>query len=214
MLRRVDVGDGAAAGAAESSKAVPAGLILCGLVALVSTETLQLLEGVFLALSALILTGCTTMDAVARAVKLRTVLTIVGAFGLGKAIGQEGVARVLADILVFVLAPFCPHGLLAAVFAATVALGVIFHGTAVVVLMFPVCKSIAEGMGMPIHQLVSVLCISVSCQMLSPISYQTNLVAYSTGGYQFADFSKVGAGLVICLAFVAIPLCERAFPAP
>mmetsp|Transcript_105656 Transcript_105656/g.305725 ORF Transcript_105656/g.305725 Transcript_105656/m.305725 type:complete len:872 (-) Transcript_105656:79-2694(-) len=213
VLRKV-IPDGAeSADQFDKSKALAAGLILCGFVALVATSTLQLLEGVFVALAALICTGCTTMDSIVRAVKLRTVLTIVGAFGLGKAIGQEGVATVLADMLIYLLAPFGTQGLLVAIFAATVALGVIFHGTAVVVLMFPVCKSVAMSMDMPIHQLVSVLCIAVACQMLSPISYQTNLMAYSTGGYQFADFTRVGIGLVLCIAVVGIPVCERTFAA-
>merc|ERR1712190_710459 len=107
------------------------------------------------------------MDKVAKAVKLRTVVTIVGAFGLGKAIGKEHVAEVLADILIYALGGFGKQGLLVAIFAATVALGIIFHGTAVVVLMFPICNEVSKSMVVPLHQVVAVLCIAVSCQMLS-----------------------------------------------
>lgn len=210
VLRRVS-GDGDG-DTFEREKAVTAGCILLGLVALVSTSTLKLLEAVMVSLAAMVFFNITTMDAIVKAVKLRTVLTIVGAFGLGKAIGQEGVANILAEMLIFLLSPFGSRGLLVAVFAATVALGVIFHGTAVVVLMFPICLEVAQSMDIPIHQLIAVLCLSVSCQMLSPISYQTNLMAYSTGGYQFADFTKVGFGLVICIAVVTIPMCEWQFP--
>jgi len=173
----------------------------------------ELLEGVFLAIFALVITGCTTMDSVVRAFKLRTVFTIVGAFGLGKAIGKARVAEVLSDLLILALGRFGSRGLLVAIFAATVALGVIFHGTAVVVLMYPICAQVSRDMELPIHQVIAVLCISVSCQMLSPISYQTNLMAYSTGDYTFADFTKVGAGLVFSIAAVSIPMCEWYFPA-
>jgi len=196
----------------DQSKAMYGGASLVLLVALVSSSALPLLEAVFVALAMLILSHCTTMDSCIKAVKLRTVLTIVGAFGLGKAIGQQGVAAVLAEVLIFLLSPFGTRGILVAVFGATVALGVIFHGTAVVVLMFPICMSVSESMGMPIKQLVAVLCISVACQMLSPISYQTNLMAFSTGGYQFADFTRVGIGLVLCIGVVSIPMCEYSFP--
>merc|ERR1719284_972902 len=96
------------------------------------------------------LTGCTTMDTIVRGAKLRTVLTIVGAFGLGKAIGKEHVAEVLADMLIYALSPFGARGLLVAIFAATVALGVIFHGTAVVVLMYPICEEVSEEHGLPL----------------------------------------------------------------
>lgn len=201
---------------ADSDKdfaAMVSGCILLGLIALVATSTLPLLEAVFAALAALVLTQCTTMDFCVRAVKLRTVLTIVGAFGLGKAIGKERVAEVLADILIGALGRFGRRGLLVAIYGATVSLGIIFHGTAVVVLMFPICQEVSKSMGVPIHQTIAVLCIAVSCQMLSPISYQTNLMAYSTGGYQFADFTKLGAGLVLCIALVSIPTIEWCFPA-
>jgi hypothetical protein len=197
----------------DSYAAPVSGCILLGLIALVASNTLELLEGVFLAIFALVLTGCTSMDSVVRAVKLRTVFTIVGAFGLGKAIGNARVAEVLSDLLIWALGGFGSRGLLVAIFAATVALGVIFHGTAVVVLMYPICANVSKNMDIPIHQVIAVLCISVSCQMLSPISYQTNLMAYSTGDYTFADFTKVGAGLVFSIAAVSIPMCEWYFPA-
>jgi hypothetical protein len=195
--------------------AVYSGCILLGLIALVSSSTLELSQAVLLAIGALLATDCTTMDKVVKAVNLRTVLTIVGAFGLGKAVGKERVAEVLADILISALGSFGKRGLLVAVYAATVALGVIFHGTAVVVLMYPICEKVSETMDVPIHQIIAVLCISVSCQMLSPSSYQTNLLAFHAdgSGYVFADFPKVGAGLVVSIALVSIPACEYCFPA-
>lgn len=214
VLRRLTSSDPEGDVQGRDSYAAPvSGCILLGLIALVASNTLELLEGVFLAIFALVLTGCTSMDSVVRAVKLRTVFTIVGAFGLGKAIGNARVAEVLSDLLIAALGGFGSRGLLVAIFAATVALGVIFHGTAVVVLMYPICAQVSKNMDIPIHQVIAVLCISVSCQMLSPISYQTNLMAYSTGDYTFADFTKVGAGLVFSIAAVSIPMCEWYFPA-
>jgi len=189
---------------------IAGGILLC-MVVLVASSTLHLLEAVFCALAALIVTKCTTLDSAIRAVKLRTVLTIVGAFGLGKAVSKTGVAEQLANIIIALLKPFGNTGLLVAVFVATVALGVVFHGTAVVVLMYPVCRSAAASMSMPIHQIMAVLMIAVSCQMLSPISYQTNLMAYTSGGYEFSDFFKLGAGLVVVIALVSIPVCMSQF---
>ena len=44
------------------------------------------------------------------------------------------------------------------------------------------------------------LMIGAGCQMLSPVSYQTNLMAYSAGGYEFNDFFKMGLPLVFLIA--------------
>jgi len=189
------------------------GGILMVMILLVATATVPLLQGVFLALVALIMTSCTTLDDAIKAVKLRTVCVIVGAFGLGKAIGKEHVADVLAEVLIYLLAPLGATGFLAAIFMATVALGIVFHGTAVVILMFPVCEHVADQAGIPIHQVMGVLCLAACCQLLSPISYQTNLMAFSAGGYEFADFTRVGAGLVIVVGVLGIPMCQWCFPA-
>lgn len=188
------------------------GVIVLVMIFLVGTQTLPLLEAVLVALSALIVTGCATLDSVMKSVKLRTVCVIVGAFGLGTAIGKEGVAKVLADLLLFLLAPFGSTGFLAAIFLATVALGVVFHGTAVVILMFPVCLQVAHSSSLPVHQVMAVLCMAATCQLLSPISYQTNLMAYTAAAYEFGDFTKVGVGLVVLNAFIAIPMCQYCFP--
>eukprot|EP00403_Amphidinium_massartii_P031020 CAMPEP_0178406312 /NCGR_PEP_ID=MMETSP0689_2-20121128/18847_1 /TAXON_ID=160604 /ORGANISM="Amphidinium massartii, Strain CS-259" /LENGTH=936 /DNA_ID=CAMNT_0020027349 /DNA_START=1 /DNA_END=2808 /DNA_ORIENTATION=+ len=171
---------------------IAAGVVMLGFIALVATSTVPLLESVFLALFTLLLLQITTLDATCRAVKLRTVFTIVGAFGLGKAIGKWDVAEVLANLLISALKPFGQRGMLMAIFGSTVALGIIFHGTAVVVLMYPICSQVAKGMGISLHEVMAVMCISVSCQFLTPISYQTNLMAYHAGGYSFEDFMKVG----------------------
>merc|ERR1711957_333427 len=194
--------------------ALISGLILFGMIALVASSTLPLFEGVLSCITALIVTRCTTLERMLKAVKLPTVLTIVGAFGLGVTIRVESIAEVLADILIFLLAPFGARGLLCAICAATVALGVVFHGTAVVALMFPICKEAADKMGLPIHQVIAVLMIAVTGQFLSPISYQTNLMAYGAGGYEFADFTKTGSGLVVLLSLTGIISCEYAFPTP
>jgi len=189
------------------------GCILLSMIVIVATSTLPLVEAVFLAIAAMILSGCTTLDAVVKATKLRTLMVIVGAFGVGTAMGSEHVAAEIANILLFLLSPFGTLGLLIAIFGATVALGVVFHGTAVVVLMYPVCQHVADSEGIPLHCVASVLCIAASCQFLSPISYQTNLMAYHAGGgYEFSDFTKTGVGLVFVVALVSLPMCVYLFP--
>jgi len=211
LLRRLSSAQKADAGLPENAAAISGGIVLV-MIFCVGCQLLPLLVAVLSALFALIMTGCATLDGVMKSVKLRTVCVIVGAFGLGTAIGKEGVARVLAQLLIFILGPFGATGYLSAIFLATVALGVVFHGTAVVILMFPVCLEVANSAGLPVHQVMAVLCMAVACQLLSPISYQTNLMAYTACAYDFADFTKVGAGLVAMIAVVSIPMCQLYFP--
>eukprot|EP00928_Gymnodinium_smaydae_P004688 TRINITY_DN11597_c0_g3_i1.p1 TRINITY_DN11597_c0_g3~~TRINITY_DN11597_c0_g3_i1.p1 ORF type:complete len:919 (-),score=118.75 TRINITY_DN11597_c0_g3_i1:56-2812(-) len=188
------------------------GIILLTMIGLVASNTVKLLQGVLLALVALIATRCTTLDEVFKAVKLRTVCVIVGSFGLGKAIGKEHVSTALAQLLISMLSPFGEIGYLSAVFMATVALGVVFHGIAVVILMFPVCLEMASQSGVPTHQIMAVLCLAAACQLLSPISYQTNLMAYTAASYTFVDFTYVGIGMVLIIGVIGVPMCQYCFP--
>ncbi|CAD7925774.1 unnamed protein product, partial [Amoebophrya sp. A120] len=166
-------------------------ILLC-MVVCVSTNTLPLLTACMSAAVALTYTDCMSKEIALKAIKIRTVLTIVGAFGLGDAIGQTKVAFLLASYVTQAMAPFGAPGLLAGIFLVTVMLGIVFHATAVVILMFPVCLDSAHALNVPVHQAVCILMIGAGCQMLSPVSYQTNLMAFSAGDYSFNDFPKLG----------------------
>lgn len=165
------------------------------------------------AIVGLVVTKCASTESVKKGVKLNVVLTIVGAFGLGTAIGKHGVAAALANFLVQLMTPYGHTGLLLAIWLVIVLLGIIFHGTAVVALMFPLCHHVAKASGIPLHQMVAVLCYSVACQMLSPVSYNTNLMAYAAcPDYRFNDFTKVGAPLCVILCIMSIPMCQYYWP--
>merc|ERR1719498_399409 len=165
------------------------------------------------AILALNLTKCASADRMKKSVPLNVVLTIVGAFGLGNAIGKHGVAEAIAQFLVTIMKPYGQLGLLVAIWVVVVLLGIIFHGTAVVALMFPLVHHVAQAAGIPLHQMIAVLCYSVACQMLSPVSYNTNLMAYAAcPDYKFEDFTKVGFPLCIILMVQSIPMAQYFFP--
>ena len=65
----------------------------------------------------------------------RTVLTIVGTFGIAAAFKKTGVASVVANILVGLSLPYGPVGVLTCIFMVTCLLGGFFHATATVILM-------------------------------------------------------------------------------
>lgn len=194
-------------------KAYASGLILVVMLFFVAFNILPLFVCALAAIVALVVCKCATAERMKKAVPLNVVLTIVGAFGLGNAIGKHGVATALATFLVSVFSPFGQIGLLIAVWLVIVMLGVIFHGTAVVTLMFPLCHQIAIAANIPLHQMVAVLCYSVACQMLSPVSYNTNLMAYAAcPDYRFSDFTKLGFPLCILLFIQSIPMCRLYWP--
>jgi len=189
-----------------TTQVVWSGLIFILMIISVSTNTMELLQSALLATFSLTCLGCVTPKQAYQAVNLRTLISIVGAFGLGKALGKTGVAAVMAGGLVAMLGPFGAVGLHTGLFLGTVALGIIFHATAVVILMFPVAATASDSMGLPLHQVLCTVMIGAGCQMLSPVSYQTNMMVYAYGDYSFQDFPRLGVGAVAIIGLVSIPL--------
>jgi len=194
-------------------KAYCAGAILAVMLVFVALNILPLFVCAMSAIIGLAVTKCSTPERMKKAVPLNVVLTIVGAFGLGNAIGKHGIAQFMAQTMVHWFEPFGQVGLLVAIWVIVVILGIIFHGTAVVALMFPLCHHVAVESGIPLHQMVAVLCYAVACQMLSPVSYNTNLMAYAAcPDYRFNDFPKLGLPLCIILFCQSIPMCRYYWP--
>jgi len=184
-----------------------AGSVLVLMIAAVTSSVLELFQAALSALFLLVLGGCMTLEEVFQVLKIRTVLTIVGTFGIAAAFKKTGVASVVADILVGLSLPYGPVGVLTCIFMVTCLLGGFFHATATVILMFPICLKIANQVpGLTKHQLLLALMQGAGSQFLTPVCYQTNLMVYVPGGYEFTDYAKVGVGLQVVLGCIAIPI--------
>eukprot|EP00434_Breviolum_minutum_P003795 symbB.v1.2.003341.t1/scaffold172.1/size290804/7 len=193
-------------GAAQYRDMMVSGALLVMLIALVATNTMPLLEAALLSSFLMVLLGCLPQKKAFSAINLRIVLTIVGAFGIAKAVNKTNLAAVMAHMICELLAPFGPRGIYAGIFIATVGLGVVFHCTAVVSLLFPIVVAISESdkLPVPLHEAMAVLMMGATCQVLSPVSYQTNIMVFSSGCYTFADFPRVGFGIVIIVGVISV----------
>ncbi|CAE7563799.1 SAC1 [Symbiodinium natans] len=201
-------------GATSSQKKrdmIISGLLLVGMIILVASNSMPLLEAALLTSFLMVVTGCLPQQKAFSAINLRIVLTIVGAFGIAKAVNKTNLAAVLAHMICTLLAPFGIRGIFTGIFLATVGLGIVFHATAVVSLLFPIVVAISESpkVPVPLHQAMAVLMMGAACQVLSPVSYQTNIMVFSSGCYTFADFPKVGLGVVLIVGVISVGFVDQ-----
>jgi di/tricarboxylate transporter len=96
--------------------------------------------------------------------------------------------------------------MLAAICAVTMLLSIFLNNVATALIMAQVGVEAADRLGIdPDAALLAVL-IGASCDFLTPIGHQNNLLVLRPGGYRFMDYPKVGAPLsllaVLLTAFV------------
>ena len=121
-------------------------------------------------------------------------------YGLGTALQNTGTAALLASGLVSVGTRIGDVGLLSMIFLAVSLLSCVVSNAATVILLWPVVRDLpAEIPGLSIGQLAVTLMMGASCAFVTPIGYQTNLMVFAPGNYEFADFTKIGGALVLLL---------------
>ena len=66
----------------------------------------------------------------------------------------------------------------------------------------PIAVDVAQAIGSEPFSFVLVVTVAASTSLMTPVGYQTNLMVYGRGGYDFTDFVRVGVPLQLLLAIV------------
>jgi len=74
------------------------------------------------------------------------------------------------------------------------------------VLMFPIAMAVSEQLGVSVLPFAIAVMFAASASFITPLGYQTNLMVYGPGRYQFTDYVRIGMPLSILVAGVAIGL--------
>jgi di/tricarboxylate transporter len=137
------------------------------------------------------------------AVNWGVVLMIASAFGIGAAVATSGLADEIADLIVNSFGSIGDFALVFGILLATMILTELISNSAAAVLMVPI--ALASVAGTTIDPTVMGLGVGVaaSCSFVTPIGYQTNTMVFGPGGYEFADYSRLGTPMAI-MALVTI----------
>jgi len=175
------------------------------MVVLAASGLMSMLEASLVAAGLMIATGCTSTRVARQAPDGQVLLVIATSFGVGAALQSSGVAAMLADGIIG-LAGGDPWATLALVFTATALLTAIATNNVAAVLSFPIALSAAQHMNVDIMPFAIAIMVAASASFATPIGYQTNLMVYNAGGYQFADFVRIGVPLTLLVGLVTVGL--------
>ena len=192
-------------------RAVAAGIIVVAMVLLSAFGIMSLLNAALLATAALLVTGCISFQRAWRSIDWQTYVVLAAAVGLEPAITGSGLADVIADGL-NELARGNTFVALAVIYLGAVVLTNLVTNAAAAAIMFPITVGVVAGLDVAWQPYVAVLMMGTSYAFINPAAYQTHLMVYEPGDYQFMDFVKVGTPLTIVLGFVVVPLAALLYP--
>jgi di/tricarboxylate transporter len=156
------------------------------------------LGGVFL----MVVTGCLTTSDAYDAVSWNVIFLLAGVIPLGLAMEGTGGAALIAEGLVATGTVLPTVAVLLLFSLVTGALANVITPVATIVLMIPIAVDAAARLGANGFAFLLVVMFASATSFSTPVGYQTNLMVYGPGGYEFTDFVRVGGPLQILLAIV------------
>lgn len=133
-----------------------------------------------------------TVQDIKRELDFSLVATLILSLALGVAIEKTGAGNLLADTLLSWLIPLGPIPVLIGVLVIATLLTSLVTNVAAVSISFPIVLSIAHSANLDPTPLFLAIAYGASAAFLTPVGYQTNLIVYGPGGYNYRDFLKIG----------------------
>ena len=177
--------------------------ILAGVVGLAALDVVPIVIAALGGVVAMVVTGCLTTADAYDAVSWNVIFLLAGVIPLGLALEATGGATVISSLLVGLGAVVPPVVVLFALYLLVGVLASVITPVATAVLMIPVGVDAAARLGANEFAFLLGVMFASATTFATPVGYQTNLMVYGPGGYEFADFLRVGAPLQLLLAVVA-----------
>ncbi len=181
-------------------------------IAVVAVAALQIMPvSVASMIGALIViaSGCVDSEEAYHAIDWPCLFLIAGMLVLGVALEKTGTAALLAGNMVKIVAPLGPWVALSLVIFAASALTNFLSNNAVAALLVPIAVQTAILLDANPRAFLVAVALGASACFATPIGYQTNTLVFTSGGYRFSDFLRLGLPLNLIhwvLASLLIPV--------
>jgi di/tricarboxylate transporter len=186
--------------------------ILVGVIGTASLGWLDIATAAFTGMVALVVTGCLQIGELHDSIRWDIVFLLAGVIPLGLALDHTGAAEQIAMGIIAQTQGLPPLAMLGIFYALTVVMTQIISNNASVALMLPIAYDAAVQLSLNPFTFVLGVTFAASMGFLTPIGYQTNLMVYGPGEYEFTDFFKVGVPLLLLIGTVNVFLLDWYWP--
>jgi di/tricarboxylate transporter len=147
-----------------------------------------------------------------RSIEWAVLILIAGMIALGEAMEVTGTLEMLADQLMASVGVLGSYGTFWIFYLLTAILSLLILNKPAAVLMTPLGILLALRLGVDPKPFIMAVVFAAATAMATPMGYQTNLLVYGPGGYNFKDFIKFGLPLNILMGIIACALIPVFWP--
>ena len=169
--------------------------IFVAVVALAALEVAPIAACAFGGAVLLILLRVITADEAYSGLRPDVLMLIAGMVVLGIALDVTGLAGAFTRGLIGSLDGLSPVMALVIIYGATLFATELLSNATVAVLFTPIAISLAEALGTSPRPFLVAVMIAGSAAFATPFGYQTNVLVYQMGGYNYMDFVRLGIPL-------------------
>ncbi|HRF94043.1 MAG TPA: SLC13 family permease [Aggregatilineales bacterium] len=183
--------------------------IMMAMVASTALNIFPLVTASMVAVLALILTRCVTMDEAYNAIDMKSIILIACMIPFGVALEKVGIAESIAVWGTTTLGQFGPLAVMAGLFVFTSIFTQVLSNTVTAVLVAPIAIASAQQLGIDPHAFLMTVGIAATMAFASPVATPVNMLVMSAGNYRFTDYTRVGViliGMSFIMTMIIIPI--------
>ena len=178
------------------------GLIIS--VVLSSIKLVPLFTSLLVFIIVLLLSKISSPKEIVKGINYDLIFIIALSMALGAAMTKTNIAYNISHLLLELIQPYGIFTLCIGIFIITNLLAAIITNIGAVALIFPISLNLADQLSLDPKPFVLLIAYAAAASFITPIGYQTNLMVYGPGGYNFKDFFKIGFPLSILFMLVAV----------
>ncbi|MBS0417012.1 MAG: SLC13 family permease [Proteobacteria bacterium] len=146
------------------------------------------------------------------AVDWRIIIMLGCLIPVGEALKDTGATALVGNFLTVATEHVSPTTAIAMILTASMLMTPFLHHAAAVLVMGPIAASVAQNLGYAPDPFLMAVALGASCDFLTPIGHQNNLLIMGPGGYRFGDYWRLGLPLSILVVYLGTRLIEYTWP--
>jgi di/tricarboxylate transporter len=193
-------------------RALASASVFVAVVALAAFDVAPIAACAFAGAVLLILLRVITADEAYSGLRPDVLMLIAGMVVLGIALDVTGLAAEVTAGLIFSLDGLSPLLALVIIYAATLFATELLSNATVAVLFTPIAVALAEALAVSPRPFLVAVMLAGSAAFATPFGYQTNVLVYQMGSYNYLDFVRIGIPLNLITGAVGVAAIQFYFP--